>query len=220
MFVRTKKSLASRWLARLSSVGVLLAGVSLAAFASSTGQAVAADEEFVKVFNEKDLSGLQIFPENAKETFQVADAVIKVSGKPNGYFYTDKSYKNFVLRFEWRYPEKAGNSGLLVYIQPPHKVFPKCIEVQGAYGSHGQIFGIGGGRGKFKDDAKARKSALKDHKEWNVTEVTSQDGKLTAKVNGVVVSEGQSEGLTEGPLGWQSEGAPIEFRRIVIREQK
>lgn len=180
----------------------------------------AAEEEAVKIFNGKDLAGLKIFPENAKDTFKVEDGVIKVSGKPNGYFYTEKSYKDFVLRFEWRYPEKAGNSGLLVYVQPPHRVFPKCIEVQGAYGSHGSIFGIGGAKGKFKEDGAARKKALKDHKEWNLTEVTSKDGKLTVTINGMQVSEGQSDGLVEGQLGWQSEGAPIEFRNITIKETK
>jgi hypothetical protein len=92
--------------------------------------------------------------------------------------------------------------------------------VQGAYGSHGSIFGIGGARGQFKDDRAARKKALKDHKEWHLTEVSSRDGKLTVQVNGTPVCEGQADALTEGPLGWQSEGAPIEFRNIVIKELK
>ena len=185
-----------------------------------TSRGGAADEEFVKIFNGKDLAGLKIMPATATGTFKAEDGVLKVSGKPNGYFYTEKSYKNFIVRFEWRYPKQAGNSGLLVYIQPPHKVFPKCTEVQGAYGSHGSIFGIGGGKGKFKDDRAARRKALKNHREWNLTEVTSVNGKLTARVNGIQVCEGQAEGLTEGPLGWQSEGAPIEFRNIVIKELK
>jgi hypothetical protein len=178
----------------------------------------AGEDGFRKLFNGKDLTGLKIMPEKAVDTFKAEDGVLKVSGKPNGYFYTDKSYKNFVLRFDWRYPDKAGNSGLLVYIQPPHKVFPRCVEVQGAYGSHGQIFAIGGAKGKYSNDGKARKMALKPHQEWNQTEVISKDGHLTAKVNGAVVSEGQTEMLTEGPLGWQSEGAPIEFRNIVLKE--
>lgn len=182
--------------------------------------AFAGDDGFVKVFNGKDLTGIKIVPESAAATFNADDGVLKVSGKPNAYFHTEQSYKNFIIRFEWRYPDKAGNSGLLVYIQPPHKVWPKCVEVQGAYGSHGQIFAIGGAKGKYTNDTKARKVALKPHNEWNLTEVTSKDGHLAAKVNGVLVAEGQTEGLTDGPLGWQSEGAPIEFRNIVIKELK
>jgi hypothetical protein len=199
----------------LSGIALLLAVGLL------VGPGHTADEDFVKVFNGKDLAGLKIFPEKALDTFKVEDGVIKVSGKPNGYFYTEKSYKNFVLRFDWRYPVKAGNSGLLVYIQTPHKVFPKCVEVQGAYGSHGAIFAIGGApKGEFTNDGAARKKALKPHTEWNTTEVISMNGHLEAKVNGTTVAKGQAKDLTEGPLGWQSEGAPIEFRNIVIKEVK
>lgn len=34
------------------------------------------------------------------------------------------------------------------------------------------------------------------------------------------VCEGEAEGTSEGPLGWQSEGAPIEFKNIVVKELK
>jgi hypothetical protein len=172
---------------RWPRVAILVLGLGLLFGVQPGG---AAEDGFVKIFNGKDLSGLKIVPESAKDTFKAEDGVLKVSGKPNGYFYTEKSYKNFVVRFEWRYPEKAGNSGLLVYIQPPHKVWPKCVEVQGAYGSHGQIFAIGGAKGKYTDDKDARKKALKPHQEWNTTEVVSMNGKL------------------------------IEFRNIVIKELK
>jgi hypothetical protein len=178
------------------------------------------DDGFVKLFNGKDLTGLKIVPERAADTFKVDDGVLKVSGKPSAYFHTDQSFRNFILRFDWRYPDKAGNSGLLTYIQPPHKVWPRCVEVQGAYGSHGQIFAIGGAKGKYSNDTIARKKALKPHNEWNQTEVVSKDGHLIAKVNGVVVAEGQTENPTEGQLGWQSEGTPIDFRNIVIKELK
>jgi len=50
--------------------------------------------------------------------------------------------------------------------------------------------------------------------------VTSTNGKLTAKINGVLVCEGEAEGASEGPLGWQSEGTPIEFKNIIVKEPK
>lgn len=202
---------------RILSVFFLTTVVASVGFVSDSR---AGEDGFTKLFNGKDLAGLKIVPEKATDTFKVEDGILKVSGKPNGYFYTEKSYKNFVVRFDWRYPVNAGNSGLLVYIQTPHKVWPKCVEVQGAYGSHGSIFAIGGAKGKFKDDGKARKMALKNHKEWHTTEVTSIDGKLTAKINGIMVCEGQTDVINEGPLGWQSEGAPIDFRNILIKEMK
>lgn len=175
----------------------------------------ASAQDFQPVF--PNAESVKITPETTKDTFKFENGTIKVSGKPNAYFYSDKNYKNFDLKYEWRYPEKAGNSGLLAYIQAPHKVWPKCIEVQGAYSGAGSIFAISGAKGKFTNDTAARKKALKPHQEWNLTEVTSRNGKLTAKVNGVVVSEGQADMLTEGQLGWQSEGAPIEYRNILIK---
>ena len=50
----------------------------------------------------------------------VKDGEIQVSGQPYGYFYTDKPYKNYVIRYSWTYPkdqpEKTTmNSGLLVH---------------------------------------------------------------------------------------------------------
>ena len=41
----------------------------------------------------------------------------------------------------------------------------------------------------------------------------------TAKINGTEVSSGKSD-LTEGPIGFQSEGALIEFKYIKIKEMK
>ena len=98
-----------------------------AVFAASLGvlvsQATAGDDKgFVDLFNGKDLTGWKYIPEKADKTFTVTDGYIKVAGNPAGYFYTDKSYKDFILRFDWRYKRPpnleddkkfGGNSGLV-----------------------------------------------------------------------------------------------------------
>jgi hypothetical protein len=206
-----------------------LAFVLLAACAAFTLPAASADDAgFTKLFNGTDLTGFKVFPENIAATFVVKDGAVQVSGKPAGYFYTEKTYKNFVLKFDWKYARPAnltddskfgGNSGLLVHITGPHKVWPNAIEVQGMNRDHGKIFGIAPAKGTFKDMPDVRKRVLKPVGEWNTTEVISQDGSLTAKVNGEIVCEGKGE-LTEGPLGWQSEGAEIHFKNIMIKELK
>jgi hypothetical protein len=207
----------------------LLAVVGLASILtlSLVSNAPTAEEGFVKLFNGKDMTGFGFEPPQLKEVIRVEDGVIIVPGKPNGYFYTEKSYRNYVLRFDWRYKRPAdlkpgedekfpGNSGCLVHIQLPHRVWPRCVEVQGMNRDHGNIFAIGGAKGKFKKDAAAQKKAIKPVGEWNTTEITSKDGHLSSKVNGIPVSEGESE-LREGPIGWQSEGAEIHFRNIEIK---
>lgn len=176
--------------------------------------AVGGEEGFVDLFNAKDLSGWKIVPEKAADTFAVKDGVLVVSGRPNGYVYTDKSYKNYVLRFDWKFI-KDGNSGCLVHIQLPHKVWPKCVEVQGLQKDHGHIFPVAGAKGKYTVDNEAQKKAIK-FGEWNTTEIVCKDGAITAKINGIEVSTGVGE-LTDGPFGLQSEGTELHFKNIKIK---
>jgi len=189
------------------------------------------DKGWTKLFNGKNLDGLKFFldpkakdadPEN---TFVVKDGVLQVSGFPNGYFYTAKSYKNYVLRYDWTYPKEQPekttmNSGCLVHIQEPHKVWPHSVEPQCRYMDHGKLFFIGfpkGAKVEQNFDEAAQKKALKPHYEWNSTETTCRsDGSITVKINGVLVNSGKSE-LTEGPIGFQSEGAIIHFKNIKIK---
>src|SRR5688572_13721328 len=180
------------------ALGALLIGLVGVCSTSTAG-----DKDFKDLFNGKDLTGWKTILAGGKEddgkTFSVKDGAIVVSGKPNGYFYTDKSYKNYILRYDWKFI-KNGNSGLLVHITGKHTVWPKSVEVQGQQGDHGNIFAIGGAKGKFKKDAEAQKKAIKIG-EWNTTEVTVKDGDMTAKINGLVVCTGKAEGVTEGPFG-------------------
>jgi hypothetical protein len=206
--------------------GALSAAIVLAALTPAYG----AKDEFVPIFNGKDLSGFKFFlagnAEPAK-TFSVEDGYIKVSGKPNGYFYTDKSYKNYVIKFDWRFnvpdgkPEEPRiNSGCLVHITGENKVWPKCIEVQGMYRDHAKLLRVSGAPATdIKDDNDARKKALKPLNEWNTTEVTVQDGKLSAKINGTPISSCTTT-LTEGPIGFQSEGVEVHFKNMMIKEMK
>src|SRR5262245_15800365 len=203
-----------------------LFGIVIVAVGLLAGIAGSAEGDFKPLFNGKDLGGFKVVP--ADLMIRVEDKTIIVPGKPNGYFYTEKPYKNYVLKFDWKYVRPpgladdskfGGNSGCLVHITGEHKVWPKCVEVQGMNRDHGNIFAIGGAKGNFKKFAEAQKKAIKPVGDWNTTEVTSENGKLTAKVNGELVSEGTGE-LMEGPIGWQSEGAEIHFRKIEIREMK
>jgi hypothetical protein len=161
-------------------------------------------------------------------TWKVVDGVIVCSGKPNGYIYTDKSYRNYVLSFDWKFV-KDGNSGLLVHIAGKHNVWPKSVEVQGQQSDHARIFAIGGAKFDGKTttgdkDAKAagkkvvneaQKKAIKKG-EWNTTEVTCKDGMITSKINGILIDTGKGD-LTEGPIGWQSEGTEIHFKNLKIK---
>jgi hypothetical protein len=159
-------------------------------------------------------------------TLQIDNGQVAVSGMPNGYFATKDSYRNYVLKFDWMYerPESlaseaefTGNSGLLVHIEPPHKVWPKCIEVQLQNKDAGNIFAIQGAKFQGKKDADAQKKAIKPVGQWNQEEVTCKDGEIVCKINGIEVARGTGATPDHGQIGFQSEGKPIKFRNMMIK---
>jgi 3-keto-disaccharide hydrolase len=195
------------------------------------GSARAGDDNGYKpLFNGKNLKGWKTFLKadgNDVMTIVVKDGEIQVEGFPNGYFYTEKPYKNYVIRYSWTYPKNQPdkttmNSGLLLHIQEPHAVWPKSVEPQGRYKDHGKIYFPGWPKdGKdVKEsifDEAAQKKALKPSDEWNTTEATVRgDGTIAVRINGVLVAFGKTE-LTSGPIGFQSEGARIHFKDIKIK---
>ena len=117
----------ARW---LLAAFTFLAGLGLSAKADEDK---GRDEGFKPLFNGTDLTGWKFRLQgdaDPKKTFSVKDGVIVVTGRPNGFFYTDKSYKDYVLRFDWRYKRPKdltddskflGNSGCLVHIHHPDK---------------------------------------------------------------------------------------------------
>ena len=153
------------------------------------------------------------------KSWKVNGDVIECNGKPNGYICTKKSYSNYELSFEFRYPKQKGNSGVLNYIAGKHKVWPACVEVQGHYDNLAMIFAMGGAKGpRNNGDKAAREKARKPHTEWNKLHILSKDGVLTAKLNGVLIGKAGPYVVRKGPFGLQSEGAPIHFRKIMIKE--
>lgn len=213
-----------RW-ARLSITGFAVA-LAVAALLSAAGDGRTDEEEgFVPLGKSLDDFVLVATP---PETWTFEGDVIKCSGKPNGYIATKKAYRNFILKFDFRFvrPEGLkndwdfrGNSGYLIYITGEHKVWPKCVEVQGMYRQVGRIFAIGGAPPvKATDYPEVRRRVLKPVGEWNTLEIVSRDGALTARLNGEVVCESEPGELKEGPIGFQSEGAEIHWRHVRIKE--
>ena len=197
-------------LSRILALSAL--SLSLACQSSTTEQAGA-----VEALNDFEKDFFVAFGDPA--SWKAEGGVFQCNGTPNGYLCTKKSYSNYVLTLEFRYPEQAGNSGVFHYISGEHKVWPACVEVQGLYQRLAQIFPLGGAEGPRSDgDEEARTRARKPHTEWNHLEITSRDGVIGAKLNGVFIGESGPYPVRQGPIGLQSEGAPVHFRNIEIRE--
>ena len=164
------------------------------------------------------------------ETIKISeDGEVALTGNPAGYFATKDSYSNYVLHFDWRYDRPAdlqgdasfdGNSGLLIHIREPHKVWPACVEAQLMNKDAGHLFGIAGGKfaSKRSDSQRqeAQKQAIKPVGEWNSEEVICRDGTIRVTINGVLIDEGDGADPAGGTIGWQSEGRPIRFKNLRI----
>ena len=93
-------------LSRILALSAL--SLSLACQSSTTEQSGAVDalDDFEKDF-------FVAFGDPASWTAE--GGVFQCNGTPNGYLCTKKSYSNYVLTLEFRYPEQAGNSGVFHY---------------------------------------------------------------------------------------------------------
>ena len=180
-------------------------------------------------------------PQEAAEqnTWFVKDGLLCSTGQPNGYIRTDMEYSNYHLHVEWRWPENAAqgrnrNSGVLVNMTGPDKVWPKLIECQLMSGEAGQ-FVLFNGAGitidgqnmqnparQFVGISKKQASSEKPAGQWNSYDIYCLADTIKCVVNDVVQNEGIGVTPDSGYICLQSEGSPIEFRNIYLEpvEQK
>jgi hypothetical protein len=216
-------------LAALVALCLLASACASSSTDRSNGKVAAAAGKPVQLFNGKDLTGWTAISKDpntkTEDVWSVVDGAIHCKGKPAGYLRTDADYTNFVLRFEWRNLSK-GNSGCLIRVQPPDKVWPKSIECQLQTGNAGDIWiidqfpmTVDESRRNPKSPRniiKLEPSSEKPLGEWNQYEITMDGQDLTLKVNGVVQNRATDVEEVPGKILFQSEGAQIEFRNVVL----
>ncbi len=164
------------------------------------------------------------------EVWSVEDGVIKCKGRPAGYLVTKSEFDNYKLVVEWRWPGKGGNNGVLVHCTDKNAlgVWPKSLEVQLAADNAGDFWVIGttiklpAEDGDVKQRINGRRHVnLTDGTEkplgdWNTMEIVCRGDMVTVKVNDVVVNKALELSQTKGQIALQSEGTPIEFRKVEL----
>jgi hypothetical protein len=164
---------------------------------------------------------------DVEETWSIKpEGILACTGKPAGYIRTDKSYKDYKLRLEYRWAGRPGNNGILVHMVGEDRVWPKSLECQGGYQNNGDFWEIGGvefnehkvggHRVRGRRVIKYGEHHEKEPGQWNVYEVWCVGGTVRPYVNGKLMNEATDCSVTEGKICLQSEGAPIEFRNIFI----
>jgi 3-keto-disaccharide hydrolase len=187
-----------------------------------------AADGFVSLMPKKNLAEHWIVDGKAPaEAWTLRDGVIACTGQPNGFLRSRKAYRNYILRAEWRFQpgwEPRGkqewpNAGFFIHAHEVENGWPKSLEVQGYFGEAGSLFGVRGGkitgakRGPFVPDRPAFGS-------WDKYEITSADGNIKVVLNGVLVNEGTGAMPADGNICLQSEGWPVYYRNVSIKELK
>lgn len=215
----------------------------LLTLASASLSLHAADDGFVSMFNSRDLAGWTNI-NCAPETWTVKDGAIHCTGKPVGALRTLRHYENFIMEAEWRHLSSGGNSGIFMWgtpISAPGVPFLRGIEVQVLdhgyatqyekqngkkpdwFTTHGDVFPIHGatmkpfgrhnGQRSFPSEERSKPTP-----EWNHYRIVASNGVLRLHVNGTEVSGGEDCNYRKGYLALESEGAPVEFRNLRIKE--
>ena len=198
----------------------------------------------VALFNGTDLSGWHADVPAADSdaelppSFEVRDGLLLSLGTPEGHLISDRSFRDYRLVVEYRWPGEPGNCGILVHASTPRRLygmFPQSIECQMHVGNAGDFWCIGedirvdnmeerrGPPEKWGvDEGQARRIVnLTDDSEnpageWNRMVIECRGRTIDVWVNGDLVNHGTDCTADRGQIAIQAEGAPCEFRAVTL----
>ncbi|MGE3777734.1 MAG: family 16 glycoside hydrolase, partial [Pirellulaceae bacterium] len=188
----------------------------LAAFleADLSDSATLAEPGFMSLFHGRDLSGWHVMKGGR---FSVAHGVI-VLDRGGGWLRSDRKYRDFELRLEFRFLDAGANSGIFLRAND-HDGPNRAYQVQTMDGdSIGDLYTRQLAKPTVTRDAERVRQALRPVGQWQSYAIMVAGGHLEVLLNGqqVTVADGLEE--LEGFVGPQGEGGRLEFRHIRIRE--
>lgn len=175
-----------------------------------------------------------------REPFIVREGMLVSLGTPMGHLITLSEFENYILEVEYRFPGEPGNCGVLVHASTPrvlYNMFPKSIEIQMMHENAGDFWCIGENievpemekrRGPKEDwgviegkERRIRNLTVDSEKplgEWNTMKIECHQDEITVWINGDLVNKGYNATARKGKIAIQAEGAEVEFRKIILRQ--
>ena len=168
------------------------------------------------LFNGKDLTGWYVYVNDTNvdpnKYFYVNNGAIETVGVPAGYLRTQKEYSNYRLHVEWRYPEKEVNSGIMLHVTGPDKIWVAHYQANLKHLSVGDFVVHGVGQkatinGKEYVSTEKEKPAVpklnpsneKPAGEWNSYDIACKGNTIEVKVNGLLQNTFVCLGTTKAP---------------------
>lgn len=169
----------------------------------------------IALFNGKDLSGWHTTGENQ---WKVENGILR-SLKSGSNLVSDQKFTDFKLHVEFRY-EKGSNSG--IYLRGRYEV-----QIEDSKGKEPWVGFLGAVYGFLPPN----ETVAKDPGEWQTYDITLVGRLVTVTINGkTVINNQQIPGITggaldskegePGPIMFQGDHGPIDFRNIVITPAK
>ena len=177
----------------------------------------ASAEKLESVFNGKDLKGWKV-PENNKVWFRAEDGVLKVQNGPEKKgqaLWTEKSYENFVMEFDFKFGEGIVDTG--IYVRNEAEQIQ--IGISGSLKVDMTATPYISGKGYPK---KAEVEKILKLDDWNEMTIVAKGKNYCVWLNGKHVMIYDAESASEkGPDGIQLHGSRVmscEYRNIRLSE--
>jgi hypothetical protein len=220
--------------------------LSALAFLAAAGDPAVVPDRVTPLFNGTDLAGWEAdvpardTDNNAPDSFVVRDGMLVSLGTPPGHLVTTRTYRDYRLEVEYRFPGKGGNCGILVHASRPralYEMFPQSIEVQMNSGDAGDFWCIqedikvpemetrrprkegqkwGGAEGDARRILNLTDGSEKPLGEWNTMVIEARGRSVEVWVNGDLVNHGFDSTADHGKIAIQAEGTEVEFRKVEI----
>ncbi len=186
--------------------------------------------EWQNLFNGNDLSGWQAV-DGPIGSWKIVDGILSCSGSGGGWLSSREEYRNFEMEVEFRSPV-GGNSG--VFLRAPHEGNPAFagMEIQilddtapeyeklQAYQYCGSLYGV----------AAPKTRVSKPAGQWQKLAIQVKGRHVSSSLNGTPIvdadldahpdREADHPGIkrSQGYVGLQNHGTPMEFKSVRLRE--
>lgn len=183
----------------------------------------AADAGFASLFNGRDLTGWVGDPKLwSVEDGAILGSTVTTQVTHNSFLATQRSYRNFVLRLQFKL--RNHNSGVQVRSQQLPDYVVKGYQPDIAESRYTGILYEEGGRGILVDVKPEEVAKHLKQGEWNEYVITCDGPRLTIVLNGfttVDYTETNAVGAKEGIIAFQLHAGPamqVRFKDIAIKE--
>ncbi|MDQ8184391.1 DUF1080 domain-containing protein [Pelagicoccus sp. SDUM812002] len=209
----------------------------------------AAQDDWTYLFKDTDLNEFyfdfleETEPEDVFEITADGTLVIKGEDQPEGYIQTLDEYEDYEIKFEYRWPDEPGKSGIQIHStsDTAHSIWPESIEIQLEPDHSGDFWVLNNTidveeeqmpdkaaernrrirltpKPEPREFGKPKKDLEKEPDEWNAMHIVTKGDTIKVYLNDKLVNEGKNASATSGFITIQAEESNIEIRNFRLRE--